>query len=78
MIAVEIQREIVRLIAELASVGLPWATIEVQVHRFGWERGLSVEDVERLLARSKSAIVALLQRRIETDECKCWTCAGAS
>lgn len=71
----EIQRSIVRQIAELASASVPWGEIERIVRELGDQHGV---DVETLLVQVRSAIVVLLRRQLETGECRCWACRGVA
>lgn len=60
---------VVRLIAELASLGLKWPEIETVVHEFGVEHGL---DLSNVLASTHRTLINVLLRRMAGEPSKCW------
>jgi hypothetical protein len=69
------QRALVRLIAELASLRMPWPDIESTVRHFAQQHGV---DVDEMLPRTRILLIAATERALATGRCTCWACRRLS
>lgn len=66
---------LVRLCAELATLGVDWSEIEPVARELGEAHGI---DCVTLLPRVRTALLSIIVRRLAGEPCQCWACRGVS